>query len=63
VRTKHSDVEETYVYEQPGVRFAGTMFRDETFTVERVSQSGKWAYGMAHGHVKRHAWIATSALR
>jgi hypothetical protein len=34
------------------------MFKKETFKVERLSPSGKWAYGMAYGHVNRHAWIS-----
>ena len=55
-------VESTYVYERAGVRFTGTMFKGNTFKVERLSPSGKWAYGMAYGHVNRHAWIAAAAL-
>ena len=52
----------TYVYERAGIRFTGTMFKGETFKVERLSPSGKWAYGMAYGHVNRHAWISAAAL-
>jgi hypothetical protein len=55
-------VKSTYVYEKAGVLFTGTMFKRETFKVERLSPSGKWAYGMAYGHVNRHAWISAAAL-
>ena len=55
-------VKSTYVYERAGVLFTGTMFKKETFKVERLSPSGKWAYGMAYGHVNRHAWISAAAL-
>ncbi len=51
-----------YVYVRPGMLFTGTMFAKETFRVERLSPSGKWAYGMAYGHVNRHAWISAAAL-
>lgn len=51
-----------YVFTDPGVHFTGTAFKKNTFKVERISRSGKWAYGMAYGHINRHAWIATSAL-
>jgi hypothetical protein len=54
---------QVYVYVKPGLRFTGTMFKGNTFKVERLSKSGKWAYGMAYGHVNRHAWIDAGALR
>ena len=44
--------ESTYVYKQAGKIFDGTLFKGETFKVERLSKSGKFAYGMAYGHVK-----------
>jgi hypothetical protein len=61
---KHTvNVESAYVYEKAGgVRFAGTMYDGNTFKVKRISPTGKWAYGMAYGHVDRHVWITTSAL-
>ena len=55
-------VESTYVYVKAGMLFDGTMFKRDTFKVERLSPSGKWAYGMAYGHVNRHAWISAAAL-
>ena len=61
---KHTvDQESVYVYEKAGgVRFAGTMYDGNTFKVKRISPSGKWAYGMAYGHVDRHVWISADAL-
>ncbi|MGZ4277659.1 MAG: hypothetical protein ACXVFK_13060 [Solirubrobacteraceae bacterium] len=59
---KYGVTKTVYVYEQAGMRFTGTMFKGNTFKVERLSPSGKWAYGMAYGHVNRHAWIAAAAL-
>ncbi len=61
---KHTvNVESAYVYEKAGgVRFAGTMYDGTTFKVKRISPSGKWAYGMAYGHVDRHVWISTGVL-
>jgi len=51
------------VFQDPGVHFSGTMFKGETFRVERISKSGKNAYGMAYGHVNRHVWIKTADLK
>jgi hypothetical protein len=52
---KHTATKTLYVFKQPGKVFDGTMFAGNAFRVERVSPSGKWAYGMAYGHVNRHA--------
>jgi hypothetical protein len=51
-----------YVYKQAGKIFDGTVFNGNTVKVERLSPSGKWAYGMVYGHVNRHDWIDASAL-
>ena len=60
---KHTVTKTTYVFEDPGVHFSGTMFKGNTFKVERISKSGKNAYGMAYGHVNRHAWIKAADLK
>ena len=52
-----------YVFTDPGVHFTGTAFRANTVKVERISKSGKWAYGMAYGHINRHVWISSAALK
>ena len=60
---KHKvNVESTYVYKQAGKIFDGTMFKNQTFNVVRLSKTGKWAYGYAYGHVNRKAWISADAL-
>ena len=41
----------------------GTLFKGQTVKVERLSPSGKWAYGMAYGHVNRHAWVKAADLK
>ena len=43
---KYTVTKQTYVYKQAGKIFDGTMVKGETFKVERLSPSGKWAYGM-----------------
>ena len=61
---KHTvTADSTYVYKQAGKIFDGTLFEGETFKVERISKSGKFAYGMAYGHVNRHAWIKAADLK
>ena len=60
---KHTVTKTTYVFEDPGVHFTGTMFKGQTFKVKRISKSGKNAYGMAYGHVNRHVWIKTADLK
>ncbi len=60
---KHTVTQTNYVKVNPGQGFTGTMHRGETFRVERLSPSGKYAYGMAYGHVNRHAWIEAAVLR
>jgi len=53
----------TYAYAKgPAKGWTGTLFKGNTVRVERISQSGKWAYGMAYGHVNRHVWVDASAL-
>jgi hypothetical protein len=53
----------TYTFHKgPAKGWDGTLFKGNTFKVERLSQSGKWAYGMAYGHVNRHAWVDASVL-
>jgi hypothetical protein len=44
-----------YVRTKPGGAFLGTLYRPQTFAVERVSDG--WAYGYAYGNVNRHGWV------
>ncbi len=59
---KYTVTEQSYVYKQPTKVVDGTMYKGNSFKVERVSRSGKYAYGMAYGHVNRHVWIDASVL-
>jgi hypothetical protein len=64
-RGKHTvSVTSTYTFHVgPAKGWDGTLFKGNTFKVERLSPSGRWAYGMAYGHVNRHAWVKASALK
>ena len=56
--------ESTYTFHKgPRQGIDGTLFNGNTFKVERLSPSGKWAYGMAYGHVNRHAWVKAADLK
>jgi hypothetical protein len=59
---KYTVTKQVYVYKEPGKIFDGTVFKGNTVKVERLSPSGKWAYGMVYGHVNRHDWIDASVL-
>jgi hypothetical protein len=59
---KYTVTKQVYVYRQAGKIFDGTVLKGNTIKVERLSPSGKWAYGMVYGHVNRHDWIDASVL-
>ncbi|MDQ2585338.1 hypothetical protein [Saccharothrix yanglingensis] len=44
-----------YVRTDPNGAFLGTLYRGESFDVQRTS--GNWAYGFAYGAVNRHGWV------
>jgi hypothetical protein len=50
------------VYEEPATRYEGVLFKGETFKVKKLSASGKYAYGMAYGHVNKMGWVTASSL-
>ena len=54
--------QQAYVYQQPAKIVDGTVFKGNTIKVEKLSKSGKYAYGMVYGHVNRHAWVDASIL-
>ena len=61
---KHTVIpQSTYVSVNAGGGVGGPMFKGETFKVTRISKSGKWARGMAYGHVNRTVWISTKDLK
>jgi hypothetical protein len=50
------------VYEQPSKMYEGLLTKGETFKVEKLSASGKYAYGTAYGHVNKKGWVTASSL-
>ncbi len=50
------------VYVKPNQGWSGTLTTGQMFKVERFSPSGKYAYGMAYGHMNRHGWVAAVDL-
>jgi hypothetical protein len=51
-----------YVREEPNQGWSGVLEPPETFHVEKLSDSGKYAYGFAYGHIDRRGWVLTSGL-
>ena len=60
---KYTVNQQAYVYQQPTKIVDGTVFKGNTIKVEKLSKSGKYAYGMVYGHVNRHAWVDASVLQ
>ncbi len=58
----HNANERSYVYEQPGVAFRGTIFLGDLFDVTRISRTGRWAQGYAWGKRSHKVWIPSSVL-
>jgi hypothetical protein len=50
------------VYEQPAKGYEGLLTKGQTFKVKKLSASGKYAYGMAYGHVNKMGWVTASSL-
>jgi hypothetical protein len=50
------------VYEEPAKGYEGVLFKGESFKVTKLSKSGKYAYGMAYGHVNKKGWVTASSL-
>ncbi len=60
---KYTVNQQAYVYKQPTKIVDGTVFKGNAIKVEKLSKSGKYAYGMVYGHVNRHAWVDASILQ
>ena len=43
--------------------YEGLLTKGQTFKVVKLSSSGKYAYGMAYGHVDKMGWVAASSLQ
>ncbi len=50
------------VYEQPSTTYAGVLVKGERFVVKKLSTSGRYAYGVAYGHVNKKGWVDAKAL-
>ena len=50
------------VYEQPAKGYEGLLTKGTSFKVKKLSSSGKYAYGMAYGHVNKMGWVTASSL-
>ena len=59
---KYTVTKQSYVYKQPTKVVDGTVYKGNTIKVEKLSKSGKYAYGLVYGHVNRHAWVDASVL-
>ena len=59
---RYTVTKQSYVYKQPTKIVDGTVFKGNTIKVEKLSKSGKYAYGLVYGHVNRHAWIDAGVL-
>lgn len=57
------DRDQVLVYKDPSKSYIGSLNDHETFSVMRLSPSGKYAYGFAYGHVNKHGWVRTDGLR
>jgi hypothetical protein len=54
--------DDLYVRNEPDQGWSGTLEPPETFQVEKLSASGKYAYGFAYGDINRRGWVLTSGL-
>ncbi len=55
-------VPQLLVYERPNQSYIGSLRAGETFRVSRLSDSGKYAYGVAYGRADKVGWVLTSGL-
>jgi hypothetical protein len=47
---------------EPNHGWDGTLTEGESFRVRKRSDSGKYAYGFAYGHINRLGWVRSDAL-
>lgn len=47
--------ETLYVRTSPGGAWLGTLYRGQTFYVEKISSG--WAYGFAYGYINHRGWV------
>jgi cellulase/cellobiase CelA1 len=54
---------ELTVWEQPTKVYEGVLVKGQRFKVTKLSKSGKYAYGMAYGHVNKKGWVDAKSLK
>lgn len=54
--------DEAAVTTDPNQGWQGTLDAGESVRVRDLSASGKYAYGLAYGHINRLGWVHTAAL-
>jgi hypothetical protein len=47
--------ETLFVRTSPGGAWLGTLYRGQTFLVEKISSG--WDYGFAYGYINHHGWV------
>lgn len=50
------------VRKSPDGEAIGTLYQGETFSVDRYSDTRKWAYGFAYGQVNKKGWVLAQYL-
>lgn len=53
---------ELVVKEKPGLLYRGLLTKGTSIKIAKLSDSGRYAYGYAYGHVQKHAWVRTRDL-
>ena len=53
---------ELRVYERPNQSGVGALHAGETFRVSKLSDSGKYAYGVAYGQLDKVGWVLAGGL-
>lgn len=61
-RGLHNLTAKAYIYERPAAGFVGGLSVTDLFDVTRISRTGRWAQGYAHGDRSRIVWVETSVL-
>lgn len=56
------EAESLPVFRRPAKIFIGTLMEGESFRVDKLSASGKYAYGFAYGDADKRGWVSTSGL-
>jgi hypothetical protein len=58
----HVCAKQLHVTLEPNQHWQGTLHHGESFAVRKHSDSGKYAYGLAYGHINRLGWVRADGL-